>query len=360
MALQTTGLNTYIWNNNIRSVLLLATYPFILLAMVWGVAAIIGYGTAEYSYAEKGWPAATHAANDIIMTWWPAIITIAIIWFIIAYFFNTKMVRMLSRSRPITRTEEPELYNLLENLCIAHGIPMPRLEIIETRARNAFASGIDRKSFTITVTRGLLHCLQEDELEAVLAHELSHIINRDVRLMIISIIFTGMIGFAAQLAWNSVRFGIYTNRGRRDGRGIMVFLLIVAILWLGYMATLFTRFALSRRREYLADAGSVETTKNPDAMMRALLRISGRDKIPEATDDISLMCIENTRAFMGLFMTHPPIERRIKAISETTGTPIPDIKYGKRADEGMRFKNPDDNHAQWLTAGRRGRKNPWV
>jgi len=249
------------------------------------------------------------------------------------------MIRMLSRGHPITRKEEPKLYNLLENMCISRGLTMPKLEIIETDARNAFASGIDPKSYTITVTRGLLRALQDDEIEAVLGHELTHIMNGDVRLLIISIIFTGMIGFTAQIFWNSLRYGRFRGgKGKRDGR-IMIFILAIAlILWLGYMATLFTRFALSRSREYMADAGSIELTKNPDAMMRALLRISSYDRIPKTTDDIALMCIENSKSFLGVFATHPPITARLDAISEVTNTPVPNIIPGQSAANKLRFE----------------------
>lgn len=358
MAIQASGLRTYIWNNNLRSGLLLALYPLIIIGMVWAVAFLVGAGMNSY-YGSTNWQISAEAAGRLVFHWWPAITGFVLIWFVIAYFLNTKMVRMMARSHPVSRTEEPELYNLLENLCIARGVAMPRLEIIETRARNAFASGIDRKSYTITVTRGLLHCLQKDELEAVLAHELSHIINRDVRLLIISVIFTGMIGFLAQMVWNSVRYSMLMGRGRRDGRGIILIFLVAAILWVGYLATVFTRFALSRRREYLADAGAVTATKNPEAMMRALLRISGRDRIPETTDDVALMCIENTRPFMGLFMTHPPIEKRVAALSAMTGVPVPQIKPGTRAGDDERFKAPDDSPSDWLTARRGKRKNPW-
>lgn len=224
MAIQASGLRTYIWNNNLRSGLLLALYPLIIIGMVWAVAFLVGAGMNSY-YGSTNWQISAEAAGRLVFHWWPAITGFVLIWFVIAYFLNTKMVRMMARSHPVSRTEEPELYNLLENLCIARGVAMPRLEIIETRARNAFASGIDRKSYTITVTRGLLHCLQKDELEAVLAHELSHIINRDVRLLIISVIFTGMIGFLAQMVWNSVRYSMLMGRGRRDGRGIILIFL---------------------------------------------------------------------------------------------------------------------------------------
>ena len=106
---------------------------------------------------------------------------------------------------------------------------------------------------------------------------------------------------------------------------VIAMIVIAVILWLGYMASLLMRFALSRQREYMADAGSIELTKNPESMMRALMRIAGRERIPGSTDDIAMMCIENSKSFLGVFATHPPIEARIRAISEVTSTPIPDV-----------------------------------
>lgn len=343
MLLGTVGLKTHIWNNNLRSIFLIALYPFMIGAMFWVIAALFGGLVVYGNTGNEGFAAHQSAAfaNQMLYAYWPLIFSIVGIWFIIAYFFQTKMIRMLSRAHPVTRQEEPELYNMLENLSIAAGLPMPRLEIIETHARNAFASGIDKNSFSVTVTRGLLQSLKKDEVEAVLAHEMTHILNRDVRLLIVSIIFTGMIGFAAQLVWNSVRFSAY-SRGRRDGRIVLFIFIVAAILWLGYIATMFTRFALSRRREYMADAGAIELTKNPEAMMRALMRIAGKDRIPHASGDIALMCIENRQPFMGLFSTHPPIDERIKIIAETTGTPIPDITEGYRAGDSERFQNPHE------------------
>ncbi|MGH1456433.1 MAG: M48 family metallopeptidase [Alphaproteobacteria bacterium] len=237
------------------------------------------------------------------------------------------MIRKLAHSHPVTRQDEPELYNMLENLCISRGMPLPHMEIIESHARNAFASGISKDSYSVTVTRGLMHSLAPDELEAVLAHELTHIQNQDVRLLVVTIIFTGLFGFLAQLVWSSVRYNLFFTSGRRDKNsgGIVIAMIVIGImLWLGYMASLLMRFALSRKREYMADAGAVEMTKNPDAMMRALMRIAGRDKIPGTTSDIAMMCIENHVPFMGMFATHPPIDARIKAISQVTNTPIPD------------------------------------
>lgn len=338
------GLQSHIWNNNLKSTVLLMLYPVLILALTWGCA----YAVAFLTHNDPG--ASGVFAKNIIITYAPAIVTGVIIWFTVAYFFHTHMIQKLSHAHPVTRREEPDLYNLLENLCIAGGMPMPTLNIIETHARNAFASGINQKTFAVTVTRGLMNSLAKDELEGVLAHELAHIQNRDVRLLIISVIFTGMIGFAAQLVWSNLRVGyIYSGQRRGKGNGILIMLAIAAILWVGYMATLCTRFAISRRREYMADAGAVMMTKNPDAMMRALMRISGKDTIPETSDDIMMMCIENRKAFMGLFRTHPPIDSRIEALSEMTNTPVPDA-----------MSLPPVAHAQRFNQSKEKPRNPWL
>jgi len=351
------GLSTHIWNNNLRCIVLLAFYPILILAVFWlACAALSGVSSPTSS---QNMNASFGFANSLLYDFWPLLISGVAIWFLIAWFFHTSMIRKLSHSHPVTRQEEPELYNLLENLCIARGMTMPRLEIIETHARNAFASGLTEKSFAVTVTRGLMNALREDELEAVLAHELTHIRNLDVRLLIVTVIFTGLFGFLAQLMWSNIRYNLFFVSGRRDRNGagvIIAMFVIAAVLWLGYMASLIMRFALSRRREYMADAGAVEMTKNPDAMMRALMRISGRDRIPETTDDIAMMCIENHVPFLGIFATHPPIEKRIKAISAVTSTPIPDSAslppIGNEERIAKRSKK-ERGYNPWLIRGRR-------
>ncbi len=350
------GLSTHIWNNNLKCILLLTLYPVLIMAVFWVILFVLGMLSNNNG---ETWIAIS-SANRFTYEFFPLIITVVSIWFIIAWFFNTSMIRKLSHSNPVTRKEEPELYNLLENLCISQGMKMPHLEIIETHARNAFASGITESNFAITVTRGLMNSLSKDELEAVLAHELTHIQNRDVRLLIVTIIFTGLFGFLAQLAWSNIRYSLFYGRRRssnNNGSAFIMIIVIAIILWLGYMATLLMRFALSRKREYMADAGTIAMTKNPEAMMRALMRISRRDRIPEATDDIAMMCIENSKAFMGVFATHPPIDRRIKTISEVTNTPIPDesnlapIRKEESFSEQTRDKSIRKN--PWLTMQRR-------
>jgi heat shock protein HtpX len=374
MAIETrpvAGLQTSIWNNNIKSLLLLALYPFILAAVVYAAVAAFGYFTGNAvgfhennSFGVTG-QAAINYSLFVTTHYWPIILTVVAVWFMIAYFFQNSMIRALSKSHAITRTEEPQFYNLVENMCIASGIRMPRLEIIETHARNAFASGINEGTYSITVTRGLLQSLAKDELEGVLAHELTHILNRDVRLMMVCVVFTGMLGLSAQLLWSNVRYGLYFPRSseRRNGNGGMILLFaLLAILWIGYGATLLARFAISRRREYMADAGAVQITKNPEAMMRALIRISGAAEIPKAPADVKAMCFENSSAFLGLFATHPPIESRIRAISDYSGLPVPVTRPKISADENDAFGRPADPRDNWTTRRRfkaRRPQNPW-
>ncbi len=318
--LSAVGLKTHIWNNNLRSILLLMGFPILIILMMWGfyalttlMSAVPPRGISPFSFAaEQGlfW----------VQHYWYWGWIIASIWFVIAYFSHEKMISRAAHAHPITRKDYPELYNLLENLCISRGVPMPKLCIIETDAMNAFASGINQKSYTITLTSGLIARLNKDELQAVLAHELTHILNSDVRLLIISVIFVGMISFMAELAADSIFYSnrrSYSSDSRRSHWIAMIAALI--ILAIGYVFAILIRFALSRKREYLADAGSVELTKNPDAMVSALQKIEGHDQMDNMADDMKTMFIENSSRFMGLFSTHPPIDERIKALQKYAG-----------------------------------------
>lgn len=344
MALKAAGLQTHIWNNDLKSIVILGTYPLIFIGLLWLSAFAYSYILLSHSTQ------AIALAGELTATYWLHVIAGVGVWFIIAFFWHTKMIRHMSQSHPVTRNEEPELYNLLENLCIAQGITMPRLEVIETHARNAFASGIGPKTYTVTVTRGLMTSLAKDELEAVLAHELAHILNHDVRLLIITIIFTGMLGFLTQMAWNSLRYSALSRgSSRNNGQGKLLILVIAIILSFGYFLTILSRFALSRKREYMADAGAVAMTKNPEAMMRALLRISGKDRLPSTNEDIAMMYVENRKKFLGLFHTHPPIPQRVNAIARMTGAAAPDAQS----------LPPVRKQERYITQGKNP-KNPWI
>lgn len=329
--LQAVGLSTHIANNNIKSFLLLLGYPVLLLLMLWS----FGFLLHVDRFGVEG---SVRFGNQFLLDYGHWAIGAALLWFLVAWFFHGAMINRASGARPVSRQQAPEIYNMLENLCISRGLSMPRLQIIETQALNAFASGINEKTYAITLTSGLIEKLKPDELEAVLGHELTHIINRDVRLLIIGVIFAGMISFFAEMVFRSLlhgRRGYYYRRRRdNDSRGAIYFLLIATIiLMIGKLFSAVIRLAISRKREFLADAGSVELTKNPDAMMRALLRISGHEKVEGMSKDIMQMCIENNSGFLSIFATHPPIKERIEVISKMTNTPVPAIvgPWGERA-----------------------------
>lgn len=314
------GLQTHIWNNNLKSILLLIGFPLLLLFLSFGLSFMITGATAEFYSVRDGIDKAIRYTFDLI----PFVLLGTGVWFSIAWFGHQKIIEATVGAKGLSRVEAPELYNMLENLCIERGITMPKLNIIETPALNAFASGVSDKSYTVTVTRGLLEALDDDQLEAVLAHELTHIVNRDVRLLIVAVIFVGIFSFFGEMLFRSmfrsgVRVGGHTRSRNGDSRGGGILILIgVAFVAIAYFLAILIRFTLSQKREYLADAGAVELTRNPDAMIGALERISGRSKM-DAPDDVRQMMIDNGQPFAGIFATHPPIEKRIAALQNFAG-----------------------------------------
>ncbi len=312
------GLKTYIWNNNLKSILLLIAFPVLILGLVYA-ALLLWAGYVEGRSLEQGFAFAAHTVPQAI----PFTIAGVGAWFGIAFLGHQAMIDMATKSKSVTVREEPRAYRLLENLCISRGITTPKLKIIETDVLNAFASGIRDKNYTITLTRGLMNSLDDEELEAVIAHELTHIRNRDVRLLIITIIFVGIISFFGE----SIARGMFrtnlsrTTRHRRSGEDNAAILILIAfaIIAISYLFAILLRFALSRKREFMADAGAVELTKNPDAMIRALQKISG-NALLDAPGEVRQMAIENPRVgISGLFATHPPIEKRIEALIKYAG-----------------------------------------
>jgi heat shock protein HtpX len=316
--MQAVGLQTYIWNNNIRSALLLIGFPFLLLGMVFCLT--LGMIVARLLPPGDEYGGAVPFALHLMIQAAPAAIVVALVWFAVAYVFNQQIIDFATGSRPVTREDEPACWNALENLCISRGLTMPTLRLIETEGMNAFASGLHEGRFSVTVTRGLLQNLDRGELEAVLAHELTHIINRDVRTMVVAAIFAGVITLFCQIVYRSIVWGGVWGggRGRRGNFGL--FLLIALVVGaVGYFLAVVIRMAISRTREYVADAGSVELTHNPDAMISALRKVAGHTHL-EAPQSMRAMFLEDDdEGIMGLFNTHPPVEKRIAALSRYAG-----------------------------------------
>lgn len=241
-----------------------------------------------------------------------------------SYWFSDKMVIAMTGARPVTEQEVPELYHIVENLSLTSGLPMPRLYIVEEEAANAFATGRNPQNAVIAVTRGLLKKLNKVELEGVIAHELSHVGNRDILLATIVVVLVGVITQACQIAFRMFRVGFSGKRGDRGrgGGGLIIIVVGVALLILApFLATLL-RLAISRKREFLADASGTLLTRYSEGLISALEKLS-QDPTPmiaakEATAHLFIVNPfkgeETLSWFHKLFMTHPPIEERIKAL----------------------------------------------
>lgn len=320
------GLYTHIASNKFRSMLLLGGLFLLVYVMVFAGGLI-----AEVAInSNRPFDDYIALAGRDLLKAFPFATIGAALWIAIAYFFNQQIIDAVTGGRDVTRQEQPRLYNTLENLCISRGIPMPKLKVIDDPALNAFASGLNRRQYSITVTTGLLKQLNDHEIEAVLGHELTHIRNGDVQLMVVAVIIAGVIGFFAELFFRMFfnsgwRFGgggrsSSSDSDRKGGGAFAIILLATALIGLAWGLSLVVRFALSRSREFLADAGSVELTKDPDAMISALRKIEGRGELPGATSAIMEMCVDNPReGFADLFATHPSIEARVKALVQYAG-----------------------------------------
>ena len=306
------GLQSQVWRNNLNSVILLVTFPLVLFALVWIFIFLVGQQNQGFSI---------DAANYIFIRTLPWVTFAVLLWFLIAYFSHSSMIMAATGSKPLARAEDKRVYNLVENLCIAAGMKMPKVNIIEDDSLNAFASGINQRSYSISLSRGIINKLNDKELEGVIAHEMTHIRNRDVRLLIVSIIFVGIFAFLSQMLFRTMIYGGGRARGKDKGGMAIVIALVLAVI--GYFITVLCRFALSRKREYMADAGGAELTKNPLALASALRKISQDSRIEAVTrKDVAQMFIENpqeenkSNIFASLFATHPPIGERIRILEQ--------------------------------------------
>ncbi|MEB3005648.1 M48 family metallopeptidase [Capnocytophaga sp. G2] len=303
--MQYLGIQQQITRNNIKSILFLLAFPLLILAGVYVVL---------YVFSEQD----IEQANSQFVSVIPPVLIGVTVWFFISYFFHTQMIQMATQSEPLERRENMRVYNLTENLCMSVGMTMPKLYIIESDALNAFASGINEKTFSVTLTRGIINTLNDEELEGVIAHELTHIRNRDVRLLIVTIVFVGIFATIADLAFRMLLNGQYSSRNRKNTKGGGGILLILLVAGAVYFLSILFKLALSRSREYMADAGAVEITHNSLALANALRKISGHSTIKGIkNDEVKELFIDyKAQGFFSLFATHPPIEKRIKILEQ--------------------------------------------
>jgi heat shock protein HtpX len=353
------GLYTHIASNKFRSMLLLAGLFLLIYVLVYAgalLAEVVIDGDRSVDYYLMA------AGRDLAKAF-PYATGVAALWVVIAYFFHQNMIDSVTGGEDVTRKQQPRLYNLLENLCISRGIPMPKLKIMENDALNAFASGLNRRQYAVTVTTGLLKSLDDREIEAVLGHELTHIRNGDVQLMVVAVIIAGAVGFFGELffrmftnlSWNSTGGSSYgssssssSSSSDRDSKGsgggaVIVVIIAIALIMLAWLLSQVVKLALSRKRELLADAGSVELTKNPDAMISALRKIENRGELAGATSAVMELCIDNPReGFADLFATHPSVDSRVQALVQFAGGRDP----GRLALPGDTEGAADDNQPE--------------
>ena len=308
--MQYLGIQQQITRNNTKSVLFLLAFPLLILVGVYVVLYVLSDQDIEQT-------------NMQFLSVVPIVLAGVCIWFVISYFFHTQMIQMATHSEPLERRDNKRVYNLTENLCMSVGMTMPKLYIIESDALNAFASGINEKTFAVTLTRGIINRLNDEELEGVIAHELTHIRNRDVRLLIVTIVFVGIFATIADLALRMLLNGggnMFSSRNRKNDKGGGAMLLLIILLVAGaiYFLSILFKLALSRSREYMADAGAVELTHNSMALASALRKISGHSTLKEVgNDEIKELFIDyKAEGFFSLFATHPPIEKRIQVLEQ--------------------------------------------
>jgi len=243
----------------------------------------------------------------------------AIIFALIGYYSGDKIVLSTSKAKPIDEKNPKHKYldNLVEGLAIAAGIPKPKVYVINDVSPNAFATGRDPKHSSVAVTSGLLELLNREELEGVIAHELSHIKNRDIKVMMIVTVLFGLIVMVSDIAFRSLIFGGASGGGNDNKGGILVLVIAIAFVIFSPIIALLIQMSISRKREYLADASGAELTRYPKGLASALRKISSIDRpVASASKGSAHLYISNPlkRKKRNLFSTHPPIEERIRRL----------------------------------------------
>lgn len=274
--------------NQRKTVILLILFPLSLFLIFWIVLSLFF----------------TDGAVDKFSQWWdktmeifPLIIMWLIAWWAISFFLQKDIMFWLSWAKAITRKQNPEVYNIVENLCISKWLPMPKIAIMNESWMNAFATWWRQKDSWIAFTSGLLQNLNSKEIEAVAWHELTHLINRDSLLMYVAYIFVGVVSLAGQYL---LRFSYYwwssSSDDSKKWNGFLIFWIVFYALW--YLFYPLIRLAISRKREYMADLGSVELTRDNQAMISALRKISTNPNVSKANDSISSFFIAEPRAYI--------------------------------------------------------------
>lgn len=281
----------FIDSNKRKSVILIALFIALVMGVAWAIDKLYGMGGGLLVFAglySTGTALASYYAGD-------------------------KMALAASGARRIEEKDDPYLVRMVENLCISQGMPVPKIHVIDDPAINAFATGRDPEHASIAVTTGAIQGLENEELEGVLAHELSHVQNYDIRVMTIVIVLVGIITVMGDIVF---RMSMRGSRRNRDNGAVLIVGLVLLIL--APIVAQLIKLAVSRRREYLADSSGALMTRFPDGLARALEKIGMQNRpLQRASAATAHLFIANPfsgRAIAGLFSTHPPIENRIAAL----------------------------------------------
>ncbi len=248
---------------------------------------------------------------------------ISLVMILIGYYSGDKLILSMSNAKEVNKKDDPYLVNTVEGLAIAAGIPIPKIYMIQENSMNAFATGRDPKHSSVTVTSGLRKNMNREEIEGVLAHEISHIKNYDIRMMMLVVILVGIIALLSDFMLRSFLWGPRNNRAQKGGGGIFIIFIVLGLLMaiLAPLIAQLIKLAVSRNREYLADANGVLLSRNPVGLANALKKIKNdKDKMVDTANKATAhLYIENPLRNLGgsinnLFSTHPPIDQRIKRL----------------------------------------------
>jgi heat shock protein HtpX len=290
----------------------------VLLVALTALAALLGYMI--------GWVLETESSNTVPLLSKGGVAVAALMaavsvgWSAISLAFGDKMVLAMANAKQIDKADAPQLYNVVEEMAIAAGVPMPKVMVLETDALNAFATGNTPGNGTIAVTRGLLNALNRDELQGVVAHEMSHLANLDTRYMVVVGVTVGLIALVCDMLLRSLAWGRGNRSSSSDKKGggaVILIILLIVVAILAPIAAKFVQMAVSRQREYLADATSVQFTRNPNGLISALGKLAEKaEPFPGVSRATQHLFIVNpvqtfTAKSSALLATHPDIADRI-------------------------------------------------
>lgn len=316
----------HIAENKRRTILLVLAFPVVFALFTWVVFAVFfwitGVTTQPNTYQAVSQTDWVSSLTQTMLVLVPLCWVVAMVWMGISFFFGDKWLMSGAGAIRVTEKDQPEIYHLVENLCISRGLPIPRIYIMNDNSLNAFATGRDPEHASVALTKGIIQRLERVELEGVIAHELSHVENRDIRLMLITVAGISFFTFVGEMI---LRSSLRSRNSKNGGSQLILLVLGLVFIIYGYVMAPLLRLAVSRTREYQADATAALMTRHPKALASALRKISSDSRVEalDAHPSMAAMCIANPLTKMqafswisGLLATHPPIEKRIAALME--------------------------------------------